>query len=144
MFKRSDTYSFIELILTCVLIIIVFSCTDDKVRYVVINQEGTEVFDEYKSEKVRIGVGIANLDDKNAMTCNYESIKGVIITHVTKDSPAKISGISVGDIIISINKYKTANIEQFLELIKGYDHSNSIKITIIRKCVIKVVNVTFK
>jgi len=144
MFKRSDTYSFIELILTCVLIIIVFSCTDDKLRYVVINQEGTEVLDEYKSKNVRIGVGIANLDDKNAMTCNYKSIKGVIITHVTKDSPAKISGISVGDIIISINKDKTANIEQFLELIKGYDHSDSIKITIIRKCVIKVVNVTFK
>ncbi len=78
------------------------------------------------------GLNIITVDENFAKTYNLFANRGVIISQLTKNSPADKAGLAVADIIISLDDYKINNLESFLSYIQEYRTGDTVEIKFIR------------
>lgn len=81
--------------------------------------------EEQKTEKITtpqrnaLGVEVDNLTPELADSLGYSNEHGVVVTKVQSNSPAALAGIKKGALILSINRQKIENKEQFYEALKN-------------------------
>ena len=79
-----------------------------------------------------VGIGIS-FYDSNALVDSKE-IRVIMVTRVIKNSPASISGVQVGDTILSVNGKPISTKEEFLKNIVGDGKAgNKVTLELIRK-----------
>lgn len=78
------------------------------------------------------GLNILTVDENLAKTYNLFANRGVIISQLTKNSPADKAGLAVGDIIVSLGKDKISSYESFLSYIFEYRTGETVDIKFIR------------
>ena len=65
-----------------------------------------------------------------------ETIKGVLVTQVVPDSPAKVAGVQVDDVIIAIDSTEARNVAEFTSYLGEYKSpGESTTLTVIRDTV---------
>ncbi len=74
-----------------------------------------------KSNKVKMGVFLADLDFQEAYEMHYDYNYGVMVTGVTENGPAEKAGIMKGDIIMSLDKEKARYEDHLVRMIKQKD-----------------------
>lgn len=78
------------------------------------------------------GLNIMTVDENFAKTYNLFANRGVIISQLTKNSPADRAGLAVGDIIVSIENNKISSYESFLSYIFEYRTGDTVEVKFIR------------
>lgn len=81
-----------------------------------------ETEDEPGSDAIseRVGISVKPLDARSRQMLGLdEGTQGLMISHVTPDSPAGEEGLSRGDVILEANGQKLRNRKDFLEAVKG-------------------------
>lgn len=86
-----------------------------------------------KVERGWIGVGIQDIDVEISGLFSAKKVKGVIINEIVKESPAYLSGLQKGDIIISVNNKEIINKNQVRNDIAESQIGKKLKIKILRK-----------
>ena len=71
-----------------------------------------------------LGVRLDTLDSDIARRMNVNANEGLIVTHVTPDTPASRAGIRPGDIIIEINRNRLSSIRDFERAIERAERAN--------------------
>lgn len=66
-----------------------------------------------------LGIEVDNLTSDTARSLGYANEQGVVITKVLPNSVASFAGLKKGAIILSVNRQKTNNVQQFSEAIKN-------------------------
>lgn len=77
-----------------------------------------------------------HIDDITDQLRDYFKVKGdggVLITEVVDNSPAGISGLQAGDIIIKINDQRISNPDELQFTIRSFEPDEKVNITLIRK-----------
>jgi serine protease Do len=92
-----------------------------------------DIMADGKVERGWIGAGIKDVNVEIARFFSSEIIKGAVVIDVVKGSPAYISGLQKGDIIISVNNKKIKNKSQLKNDIAETAIGKKVKIDIIRK-----------
>lgn len=80
-----------------------------------------------------VGVGIQDIKVETAGFFSKNLIKGVIVTDVIKDSPASLSGLQKGDIIIALNNKEIMNKSKVKNDIAEAPIGKKFKINVVRK-----------
>ncbi|PSJ17856.1 DegQ family serine endoprotease [Nitrosomonas supralitoralis] len=80
-----------------------------------------------------IGVMIQPLTTELAESFNIDSVQGILIAQVTKDSPADKAGLHQGDVIIAYNDKSVKDIGGFRNLISLMPPGSRITLTILRE-----------
>jgi len=78
------------------------------------------------------GLKIQTIDNDIAKYFNLTSTKGVIITYVAKNSPAAKAGLVVGDILISIDKFRINDDNSLISILHEYQTNDSVSLKILR------------
>ncbi|KAF0153647.1 MAG: Serine protease [Ignavibacteria bacterium] len=78
------------------------------------------------------GLNIMTVDENFAKTYNLFANRGVIISQLTKGSPAEKAGLAVGDIIVSLGNNKISSYESFLSYIFEYTTGETVDVKFIR------------
>jgi len=108
-------------------------------QYLTVVKIGIKKLGEQGQEirKAWLGVATQVLTKGIAEMLDIAGNKGVRVTQVFKNSPAKKAGIKVGDVIVAINGQPIpasdpADIEVFPTMIRKYDMGSKVKLTILR------------
>ena len=110
-----------------------------------INQVMRVVEDLIDGGKVRrgfLGVTIGAIDDDMMKALKLDSKKGVLISFVSKDSPADLSGLKEKDIITSMNGIEVQNVNELRNNVSNAKPGDVINFGIIRDGYIKNITVT--
>tara|TARA_B100000941_G_C28508028_1_gene558699 strand:- start:1615 stop:2967 length:1353 start_codon:yes stop_codon:yes gene_type:complete len=110
-----------------------------------INQVMRVVEDLIDGGKVRrgfLGVTIGAIDEDMMKALNLDSKKGVLISFVSKDSPADLSGLKEKDIIKSMNGIEVQNVNELRNNVSNAKPGDVINFGIIRDGYIKNITVT--
>lgn len=86
-----------------------------------------------KVERGWIGAGIRDIDVEISGLFSEKKVKGVIVIEIVKESPAYLSGLQKGDIIISVNNKEIINKNQVRNDIAESQIGKKLKIKILRK-----------
>ena len=78
------------------------------------------------------GLTVQNIDEGIARYFNLQTAKGVIVTKVTKSSPADVAGIRPGDIIIDVDNYKIDNEQSIMAIFQEYRTNQVANIKLLR------------
>ncbi len=115
-------------------------------------EEGDGIYYAVSSNKVRrvadsiiaqgyfdypwLGIGISDLTPQQVQDIGLESINGVLVTQIVPDSPAKVAGVQVDDIIIAIDSTEARNVAEFTSYLGEYKSpGESTTLTVIRDTV---------
>ena len=115
-------------------------------------EEGDGIYYAVSSNKVRrvadsiiargyfdypwLGIGISDLTPQQVQDIGLESIKGVLVTQIVPDSPAKVAGVQVDDVIIAIDSTEARNVAEFTSYLGEYKSpGESTTLTVIRDTV---------
>ena len=115
-------------------------------------EEGDGIYYAVSSNKVRrvadsiiargyfdypwLGIGISDLTPQQVQDIGLESINGVLVTQIVPDSPAKVAGVQVDDIIIAIDSTEARNVAEFTSYLGEYKSpGESATLTVIRDTV---------
>ena len=115
-------------------------------------EEGDGIYYAVSSNKVRrvvdfiiaqgyfdypwLGIGISDLTPQQVQDIGLESINGVLVTQIVPDSPARVAGIQVDDVIIAIDSTEAGNIAEFTSYLGEYKSpGESTTLTVIRDTV---------
>ena len=115
-------------------------------------EEGDGIYYAVSSNKVRrvadsiiaqgyfdypwLGIGISDLTPQQVQDIGLESIKGVLVTQIVPDSPAKVAGVQVDDVIIAIDSTEARNVAEFTSYLGEYKSpGESATLTVIRDTV---------
>ena len=79
------------------------------------------------------GLRIQAVDQGIAKYYNLESTRGVIVTHVTENSPAEDADLKVGDIILRVDKYKVNDDETLIGILQEFKTGDKLTLTIVRE-----------
>ena len=79
-----------------------------------------------------LGVEIQNLSETMTSALNLKSTNGVVITRVTPSSPADVSGLEAGDIIIRFDRARIKSTSDIQEVLKDEDPGDVIKVVVDR------------
>jgi serine protease Do len=88
-----------------------------------------------------LGVGIQNITPELANNFGLDRTAGVIITQVTKDSPAEDAGLKDSDIILALNGQEIENVVQLSTKIGSTEPSTKVNLKILRNQQEKTVSV---
>jgi serine protease Do len=84
----------------------------------------------FPREKGRLGIGIQELSDQLA---DYFGTKdGVLVSSVTKDSPAARAGVRAGDVITSVNDNPVTNGRELITAIQRAEDGSTLKLGYVR------------
>ncbi len=115
-------------------------------------EEGDGIYYAVSSNKVRrvadsiiaqgyfdypwLGIGISDLTPQQVQDIGLESIKGVLVTLIVPDSPAKVAGVQVDDVIIAIDSTEAGNVAEFTSYLGEYKSpGESATLTVVRDTV---------
>jgi serine protease Do len=84
-----------------------------------------------ESESAELGISVQALTPELAGQLGVESTEGVLVTAVTKDSPASRKDLRAGDIITSINQQPTTSPAEFKEAIKHVNLRKGVLINLV-------------
>jgi len=85
---------------------------------------------EYKKIDLFFGMVVKNIDKRLFPLYGYNS--GVIVVSLKNKNSAKNAGLIRGDLIVSANKKKVKNIDDFLSVVSKHSKEDNISITFIR------------
>jgi S1-C subfamily serine protease len=80
-----------------------------------------------------IGVGIQPLTDQLGQYFGVRDGAGILVTEVTKDSPAQRAGIKAGDVIVTADDKKIASTDELQVLISGKKKGDTVSLGLIRR-----------
>ena len=75
-----------------------------------------------------IGLSGADVTPARAARLNLTVTEGIIATRMSRDGPAALAGIQVGDVIISLDGIPTPDMARFLTLLWTYDVDDEIEV----------------
>jgi serine protease Do len=78
------------------------------------------------------GLSIRPIDEQIASVYDLKSKRGVIITEITKNSPAQKAGLKVEDIITEINTYRINDPSTIIGIINDYRAGDKLNLKILR------------
>ena len=79
-----------------------------------------------------VGVSLTPLSEQLADYFGVKGNKGVLITEVTEDSPAKEAGLKAGDVIIAIGDEEISDYSDVKEIVGESDKGDKLTFTILR------------
>jgi len=79
-----------------------------------------------------VGVQLADLTEQLANYFGVTGGQGVLITEVSKDSPAEKAGLHAGDVITSIDNDKVSEYGEVKEIVSGSKPGNKLSFSIVR------------
>jgi serine protease Do len=79
------------------------------------------------------GISVQDVNPVLARTLGLEESRGVIVTEVSRKSPAERAGIKVGDVITRVNRYPVYNRESILGVFSDFYADDTISVSAIRK-----------
>lgn len=85
------------------------------------------------NRKFKTGLRIQSIDESIAKYYNLKSTRGVIITHILKNSAADKAGLLVGDIITEVNNYRINNETTMIGAINEFRTGDKLQIKIYRE-----------
>ncbi len=88
------------------------------------------------------GLSVQNIDEGIAKYFNLDNTKGVIVTRVTKNSPAADCGIKEGDVILKIDDYKVDTEQTIVGVFQEYRTGQTVTVSVLRDE--KIINCTLK
>lgn len=62
-----------------------------------------------------------------------ESLKGVVVTQIKRSSNAFQAGLNVGDLIVSVNRHKVKDVDEFRKAVKGLKRGDTVLFKVIRR-----------
>jgi serine protease Do len=74
----------------------------------------------------KLGMGVEDLDEEIAKSLSLEGVEGVVITDITPNSPANLSGLRRGDIIQKVNSTYIKNVSELRAQLDKAKNENSI------------------
>lgn len=89
-----------------------------------------------------LGVFMQELDKEMAEAFNLEKSEGVLVSEVTKDSPAEAAGVKQGDIIIEYNNRQVKNLTSFRTDISKLEPGAVVTLKVIREGKPQTIKVT--
>jgi predicted Fe-Mo cluster-binding NifX family protein len=89
------------------------------------------------SSTVYLGVDIQNITDTMASAMNVKSSGGVVITRVMPSSPADVSGLEAGDLIIRFDRVRVKTTSDIEETLKDEEPGDVIKVVVDRDGMIR-------
>ena len=78
------------------------------------------------------GLSVQNIDEAIARYFKLQTAKGVIVTKITKGSPADIAGIKPGDIITEVDRFKIENEQSIMAIFQEYRTNQIATIKLLR------------
>lgn len=78
-----------------------------------------------------LGVFIQDLNSE--LSKSFDVKKGVLISKVTKDSPAEKAGMEAGDVVIKFNEKEVVNAASFRNMVSMVDPGKSVKMLVDRR-----------
>jgi len=103
---------------------------DKKEKYLIIRlTERPDNITADNSKKINaksedLGIDVENLNSEFADRYKVEEKNGVIISRIYPNSPASNSGLSVGDIILEINKKTIKDVDDFNDFVSSKDYKS--------------------
>lgn len=96
--------------------------------------EGAIPKEVYGDDKAGIDTGSMEIrDDVSIDEDGYiRTMKGILIGSVGEDTPAYVSGILRGDILLSIDAKPVDTIDELLEVLTEYEHGQLVQLAIVR------------
>jgi membrane-associated protease RseP (regulator of RpoE activity) len=89
-------------------------------------------FLQFWGERKYIGVSLQELNPELAEYFGVEEGSGLLVTKVTKDSPAAEAGLKVGDVIVSAEGKKVNKADKLSNIIQEKEKGEVLKLQIIR------------
>ena len=81
---------------------------------------------------VYLGMEIQNITDSMATAMNLKSSSGVVITRITPSSPADVSGLEPGDLIIRFDRVRIKTSSDIQETLKDEEPGDVVKVVVDR------------
>ncbi|MEK6553320.1 MAG: trypsin-like peptidase domain-containing protein [Bacteroidota bacterium] len=78
------------------------------------------------------GLSILTINESIAKTYNLKSSRGVVITQVSKNSPASKAGLLIEDIITAVNDFRINDETTLIGILQEYRTGDEVKIKILR------------
>lgn len=78
------------------------------------------------------GMRIQSIDEQIANYYNLDEARGVIITQILPDSPAKKAGLKVGDIILQVDKYRINDDQTIVGVFEEFRKGQTVSLHILR------------
>jgi serine protease Do len=79
-----------------------------------------------------LGVTVQNLDEKLAGYFGIAEKKGVLVSHVLSEAPAKKAGIKEGDVIVKFANKETNKVNDLLKAVGSAEVGKKVKIEVVR------------
>ena len=80
-----------------------------------------------------LGVEIKEVDHDIAQRYGIETLEGILVTRVTKNSGADDAGLKIGDIIVAINGVSTISVPELQEQVARYRPGNTLMVDYLRE-----------
>jgi len=78
------------------------------------------------------GLSVQTIDPSIAKAYNLKSSRGVIITDVTKNSPANKAGLQTYDIILAVDNIKVNNDNTLIGVLQEYRTGETVNVKVLR------------
>lgn len=78
-------------------------------------------------------LGVSGMAVTGEMLERYDLSKGMYITQVFADTPAKKAGIRKGDILLSIDDYEVGNMDELSEALSFYEEGTKVTVKILKR-----------
>ena len=88
-----------------------------------------------------LGIAVQNVDQGLAQYLNMDEIKGILVTSVEENGPARKAGIREGDIIVSIANHKILSIEDYQKVVQRLTAGQTIPFGLLREGSLRTVSV---
>ena len=79
-----------------------------------------------------LGVFIQGVTEEIAESLGLENAEGALVSNITKDGPAEAAGLKKGDIILSFNNQKVANMRQLPRIVAGTPIGKAVPVVVWR------------
>lgn len=84
-------------------------------------------------QRAILGVTIRDVDDSDARNMDLPSLSGVLITKIQSGSTAAAAGLQSGDVIVSLNGYKTNSVPELQEQVALFRPGDRISLEFYRR-----------
>ncbi|MEF2145658.1 MAG: trypsin-like peptidase domain-containing protein [Desulfovibrionaceae bacterium] len=80
-----------------------------------------------------LGMFGADLDPQAANALGLDSLDGLLVTEVYRDTPADKAGIRPGDVVLNLNGNPVVDRRSYLDLLRNHTQSESLRLRIMRQ-----------
>lgn len=98
--------------------------------------------DPAKDPRAVIGVGFGRVSEDLAKALGWDKPRGVLVTRIAPDGPAKRAGVLPGDIVVGIEGKPVADRQGFLDALKDISPGQPVKMDFQRGQVVSIRSVT--